>query len=181
MVIDLEDALVGAASGDQNSQKEIFEQHFGKVSGISIRYADNDEEATEITKKTFLTIFNKLRESGVPSDFESMLTDITIESALIEISKKNLEVDGETLMDKANINEDSVSITERIEPEVLVEFIQELPTLVRTVFNMYVIDGFTHESIVKRLGIDEETSKQLLNGAKEFISNKIMEIADEYK
>ena len=133
---------------------------------ISLRYANNRDEASEILNDGFMKIFANLKKFDLSKPFKPWLRKIMVNTAIDHYHKKQREIHGEEM--KKAINEsDSEKILSGISYQEVIGLLQKLPPSYRTVFNLYVIEGYTHEEIANLLNIAPGTSKSNLFKARE--------------
>ncbi|CAM1352427.1 RNA polymerase sigma-70 factor, ECF subfamily (fragment) [Tenacibaculum crassostreae] len=118
---------------------------------------------------SFLTIFKKINQYNNKGSFEGWIKRITINTALQKYREK---VPLQLVVDEEEI-EDVVEINPEVNVNILLELIQDLPDRYRLVFNLYVLDNFSHKEISEMLKISEGTSKSNLSRAKFILKEKI--------
>lgn len=157
--------IIECKKGDPKAQKSLYEKYAPIFYGICLRYMKNTTEAEDLLVESFYTIFNKLDQYKATGSFEGWMKRIVVNSCLMKIRKRNnlnLHVDIENAY---NIKEEANAITDINHAELL-EMLEELPTGYRTVFNLYVIEGYKHREIGEIMGISINTSKSQLILAK---------------
>jgi len=149
--------------GDRKAQNWLFERYQGVLFGICLRYAANEAEAEDMFQEGMITIYQKLYKYKPTGSFTGWLKKVMINSCLQVLrSRKNIFT--VTLMDnQLNIAAERNHYESPISEEMLLTFIQQLPIGYRTVFNLYVVEGYTHVEIGEHLGISTNTSKELKN------------------
>jgi RNA polymerase sigma-70 factor (ECF subfamily) len=164
---------VGAcALNSRESQKVIYNSFYGYAMAICDRYTQNQDDAMEILNDGFLKIFREIHHykpaySDVVSSFKGWLRKIMIYTA-IDHFRKNHKHQAVTDLDNVvyqvpSVSEDAV---EKLTHEEIIRSIQDLSPAYRTVFNLFVIDGLSHEEIAEKLGISIGTSKSNLSKAR---------------
>lgn len=118
---------------------------------------------------SFLTIFKKINQYNNKGSFEGWIKRITINTALQKYREK---VPLQLVVEEEEI-EDVVEINPEVNVNILLELIQDLPDRYRLVFNLYVLDNFSHKEISEMLKISEGTSKSNLSRAKFILKEKI--------
>jgi RNA polymerase sigma factor (sigma-70 family) len=158
---DIKHILSGCKSRDRKSQKELYRQYFGFSMKICLRYAEHKEEAVEIVNDGFMRVFNNISKYDQSRPFKSWLSTIMINTS-IDYYRRRIR---RTKMEELNSNhelEEHEHILSRINYEDLIKLVQKLSTGYRTVFNLFVIDGYTHEEISAMLSISVGASKSNL-------------------
>jgi RNA polymerase sigma-70 factor (ECF subfamily) len=174
--LDLNDLVIGCKNNDRKAQK-AFVDHFGKyLFAICRRYMRDDEEAKDVLQDSFVSIFNNISEFRSDAlALKSWTRQITINAALQRIRKtyRDKEIMTETMIDDRNEMPD---IYGKIGVDEIMTLINELPAMYSQVFNLYVIDGYSHKEISDLIGVQESSSRAMLTRAKKMIRDKIFEI-----
>lgn len=132
---------------------------------ICLRYSASKEEAAEILNDAFMKVFTHIKKFDMTRSFKPWLRQILINTAINQYKKSQKHLATETIKDTAREDVDE-KILSGISYQEIVDMIQKLPPAYRTVFNLYVIEGYKHEEIANQLGIDIGTSKSNLFKAK---------------
>lgn len=139
---------------------------------MCLKYASSYEDAEDILQDSFILIFNKIHQYKHKGSFEGWLKRITINIALEKYRKnKKLQV----VRNNEFEGEIHVDIEENIDADFLLSLIQQLPDQYRLVFNLYVLDHFSHKEVAEVLNISEGTSKSNLSRARAILKQKILE------
>lgn len=158
-------------NGDRDALEQLYDRYAAKLRGICLRYSKSEHEAEDIFQDAFIKILNNLKSYQHKGSFEGWLKRIVINAAIDHIKKyhnfKNHiscdEVnDGERL---CAVNPDMLAASE------LLEIIKKIPSGYNTVFNLFVIEGYTHPEIAGMLNISESTSRSQLSKARNYIKN----------
>jgi len=158
---------------DRKSQKFLYEHFYGKMIAVCMRYATDYNEAQDILHEGFIKVFDKLKSFKNEGSFEGWIRRIIVNSAIDYVRiKKKLTFDSEEKSIIDNIkDEDEVLLEEenlsKIKAELIIELIQELSPAYKTVFNLYVLEGYSHKQVAEALSISEGTSKSNLAKAKQ--------------
>ena len=166
----LEQLIQKCKKNDTKAQSEIYKLFSSKLFAICLKYSRNHAEAQDILHDAFLVIFKKITQFKSKGSFEGWLKRIVINTALQRYRKKGvLEIVNEELIEdvKVEIDNDDVNI------DFLLKCIQELPDRYRLVFNLYVLDGYSHKEIAKMLNITTGTTKSNLARGRMILRNKI--------
>lgn len=158
--------LEGCLRGDRVSQKLLYKEYYNYGMSISLRYAGNRDEASEILNDSFMKIFSNLKKFDLQKPFKPWLRKILVNTSINHYHKKQREIRVEE-MQKAKNEWDSEKILSGISYQEVIGLLQKLPPAYRTVFNLYVIEGYSHEEIAGMLHIATGTSKSNLYKAKE--------------
>ncbi|AUS05272.1 RNA polymerase sigma factor [Pseudotamlana carrageenivorans] len=152
------------------AQGELYKLYSNKLFAISLKYSRNRAEAEDNLQDAFLTIFNKIEQYKNKGSFEGWLKRITVNTVLQRYrTEKVFELVNESAIEdvEVEIDEDAVSI------DYLLQIIQELPDRYRLVFNLYVLDGYSHKEIADMLNINVGTSKSNLARARMILKSTI--------
>jgi len=169
--------IKGCLNNDRRAQKMLFDEYAGRLMAISYRYMGNEEEANEVFQEGFIKIFNKLTTYNPSSETFNIfywMKRIIINTALDKLRQRKQK---RILMlsDKDNTfqttNHDEIydfesADRDKLTADVLIEAVSKLSPMYRVVFNLHVVEEYTHAEIADRLGISEGTSKSNLFKAK---------------
>lgn len=167
--------IEGAKAGDRRSQKAIYDMLSGKMYAVCLRYMGDRDTAADILQDGFVTLFTKLDSFSGEGSFEGWARRIFVNTALMSLRKKDALKDSEDVDAAWNITSDDPTAIEKIGYKDLLEMVAALPPGFRTVFNMYVIEGYSHKEIGEELGISETTSRSQLQRARVLLQSKIKE------
>ena len=166
----LNELVKQCAKNDRRAQEEIYQLFSGKLFSICLKYSKNKQEAQDNFQDGFITIFDKIGQFKFKGSFEGWLKRVMVNTILLKYRQKNVlslitdEIPDEVIVD---IDDEEVSL------DFLLNLIQELPDRYRMVFNLYVLDGYSHKEISKMLQIAEGTSKSNLARARNILKQKI--------
>ena len=159
--------------GDRKAQNLLYERYQGVLFGICLRYGSNEAEAEDMFQEGIITIYQNLYQYQPTGSFTGWLKKVMVNSCLQVLrSKKNIFT--VTLMDhQLNVAEETEVYQNPITEDMLLKFVQQLPIGYRTIFNLYVIEGYTHQEIGQYLNISTNTSKSQLSRAKKLLRSLI--------
>ena len=146
------------------AQSEIYELYADVLFGICLKYSRNYQDAEDTLQDSFLIIFDKITQYNKKGSFEGWIKRIAINTALQKYRKKT-----PLQLVKVTEVEDLVEIDfedKNLDIDFLLNLIQQLPDQYRLVFNLYVLDSYSHKEISKMLNISEGTSKSNLSRAR---------------
>ncbi|MCF8367787.1 MAG: sigma-70 family RNA polymerase sigma factor [Bacteroidales bacterium] len=163
-----------------NESKELLYKHFApKMYGICLRFAGNAMEADDILQESFIKIFNKIKDFRNEGSLEGWIRRTIINTA-INFYRRNVKFAKMGYLDEVEIEDNSYSsIYSKLSSEEILNLVQELPIGYRTVFNLNVIEGYTHKEIGKMLNISDNTSKSQLTRARSALQVKIKNLVKE--
>ena len=155
---------------DTKAQGELYKLFSSKLFSTCLKYSRNYAEAEDNLQDAFLTIFNKIGQYKHKGSFEGWLKRIAVNTVLQRYrNEKVFDIVNENTAEEVDIeiDEDDISI------DYLLGIIQELPDRYRLVFNMYVLDGYSHKEIAEMLEINIGTSKSNLARARQILKQTI--------
>ena len=159
---------------DAKAQSQLYKQYASKLFSLCLKYSKNYVEAEDNLQDAFVTIFNKIEQNKQKGSFEGWMKRIAINTAL----QRYRQVGVFNIIDENAIEDVSVEIdNDEVDLDFLLQIIQDLPDRYRLVFNLYVMDGFSHSEISKMLNISSGTSKSNLARARMILKQKI----EDYK
>jgi len=165
------DLIKGCIEGDRRMQKQLYDQFSPKMYAVCLRYMGNADDAQDILQEGFIKIFKNLERFRGEGSFEGWVRRIFVNTAIEHIRKKKLNL---SLTEKEDTIEfKSVSAVENINEKDLLKIVSDLSPGYRSVFNLYVVEGFSHKEIGELLGINEGTSKSQLARARMILQQKI--------
>jgi len=161
--------------GHPRAQKIFYDMFAPKMYGVALRYSRDRDEANDILQEGFIKVFNNLDSFRNEGSLEGWVRR-TIVNTAINYYKKNAKHHHQSDMDMVMIFEESdiVSVVDKMSADELLEKISELPDGYRAVFNLNVIEGYTHKEIGEMLEISENTSKSQLARAKSYLQKRIV-------
>ena len=167
--------IEGAKRGDRRSQKAIFDLLSPKMFAVCLRYMGDRDAAEDILQDGFVTLFSKLDSYSGAGSFEGWARRIFVNTALMSLRKKDALKNTEDLDVAWNVASNDPSPIQKIGNDDLLKMVASLPPGFRAVFNMYIIEGYSHKEIAETLGISETTSRSQLQRARMLMQSKIKE------
>lgn len=173
--------LCKCLKNDRTSQKVLYEKYYGYALKIAFRYANCYDDATLITNDAFVKAFRSLQqfelndeENIISFRFKGWLRRIVINTAIDKLRKKNIEGFSQDLTtDCWDISDSSDNADSKLLYKELIDYLKELPPVYQKVFNLFVIDGYSHAEIGEMLQISVGTSKSNLSRAKDLLQKKL--------
>lgn len=148
----------------RDAQRQLYEYMAPKLYHTCKRYLKKEEEIEDVLADSFYTIFTKIDKLKEAAAFEGWARKITVNYCLMMIRKKvnfNMYLDDIDLASQPM----TAAITD-LEEEDLLNLLNLIPEGCRTIFNLFVVEGYTHKEIAEMLQISEGTSKSQLNVSK---------------
>ncbi|WP_411766079.1 RNA polymerase sigma factor [Winogradskyella sp. A3E31] len=170
----LDQLIIKCKKGDAKAQEQLYRLYARKLFSVCIKYSNNYSEAEDHLQDAFVTIFNKIEQFSHKGSFEGWMKRIAVNTVLQKYrGARVFEIINEEAIEDVVVDVDD----EDISLDFLLDIIQALPERYRMVFNLYVLDGFTHKEISNMLKISIGTSKSNLARARMILKTKI----EEYK
>jgi len=170
---ELNQLIRGCIKHDRNSQKLLYKVFYGFAMGICLRYAGNRDEAAEVMNQGFLKVFNRIESYDASRPFKAWLGKIMV-NVSIDHYRANLKMAYTEDLDKAEHISNGDLADKNLNYNDLLAMVQQLPQAYRTVFNLFAIEGFSHEEIASMLKIGVGTSKSNLHKARQKLKIMIL-------
>jgi len=161
-----QEALInGCISGRADYQRILFHKYAPTMFAVCLRYAPDYHQAEDYLQEGFIKVFNKLHQYANKGSFEGWLRTIFVNNS-IEVLRKNKKWYELFPNDQSPQLVSTPNILDHLATQELLQCIQKLPDGYRTIFNLYVIEGYAHKEISKMMKISEGTSKSQLSRAR---------------
>ena len=168
----LQDIIAGCVQNNQKDQRFLYEKYYGYCLKTVFRYIYRYDKAVDVVNDGFVKVFRNFSKFHYNSteNLEMILMGwmrmIMINTAIDQLRKNNFLPEIGEISENIWLEDKSQHSDQALMYKELVKEIKKLPPSYRTVFNMYVIDGFTHQEIANQLGISVGTSKSNLSKAR---------------
>jgi len=163
---ELHQLIGGCIKQDRTSQKMLYKAFYGFSMGICLRYANNRDEAAEVMNQGFYKVFTRIETFDRTRPFKAWLGRIMM-NVSIDYYRANLKMAYTDDLDKAEHLSDGDLTDQKLNYDDLLRMVQKLPRAYRTVFNLFAVEGYTHEEIGELLHISPGTSKSNLHKARQ--------------
>ena len=174
------DLITGCIEGNRRMQEELYRRFSPRMYAVCLRYAGNSEEAEDILQEGFIKVFKKLDSFRSEGSFEGWVRRIFVNTAIEHFRRKRYLMPV-TEKEENTIEGKYVSVLDTLAEKDIIALVQDLSPGYRTVFNMYVIEGYTHKEIADILGISEGTSKSQLSRAKVILQDMVKNFIDNHR
>ena len=171
------DLIQGCIAGNRRMQEALYQRFSPRMYAVCLRYAGNAEEAEDILQEGFIKIFKKLDSFRSEGSFEGWIRRIFVNTAIEHFRRKRY-LQPVTEKEENTIEGKYVSVLDELAEQDILTLVQDLSPGYRTVFNMYVVEGYTHKEIADMLGISEGTSKSQLSRAKVILQEMVKKYID---
>lgn len=166
--------------GKHKSFSMLYNRYAPKMMGVCFRYSKTKDEAEDVLQEGFIKVFQKIKSFEGKGSFEGWIRRIMVNTAINNYKANNKHYYHDDIDKDNNINlrtDETLpfEFDEKTDKVNVVKLIQQLPTGYQMVFNLYVIDGLTHQEIAEQLDVSINTSKSQLSKARKWLRNKILE------
>ena len=168
---ELQELIQGCIRNERSAQEKMYKLFYPRMMSLVRRYIDQEMQAEEVLNNGFLRAFQKVEQYTFQGSFEGWLRKIVFH-AVSDYVKQNVKYNEKIVL----VEKDQFVHKDRADKlyyNELLEMVQTLPGATRAVFNMYVMEGFSHKEIGKNLGISEGTSKWHLSEGRRILKEKI--------
>lgn len=170
----LREALADSLVPNKQKGKEyIYRRYYGYIMAIVFRYIRDEMEAEELTNESFVKAFNKLDffeqnecDNALEKTFRSWIARIAVNSCIDALRRKKQITMIDDLPERDTLRH-SVDNMQQLDVNDIMKLLHRLPDIQKSIFNLYEIEGYSHEEISKALGIPESTSRTYLARAKQ--------------
>jgi len=168
--LSIEQLINDCKKKDIKAQEQLYRQYASKLFSVCLKYSRNYTEAQDNLQDGFLLIFEKIHLFSFKGSFEGWMKRVMI-NHILQLYRKETFL---SLVDEQVADEVEVEIDEEhVSIDFLMKIIQELPDRYRLVFNLFAIDGYSHQEIATLLNINIGTSKSNLSRARMILKEKI--------
>lgn len=180
--LSLESAVKGCAQdGGERYKAFVYKTCYGYVLSITLRYVKNEFDAEELTNESFIRAFNKIetfncKEEGArfEKSFRSWLARIAVNISIDFLRARKQLVALDDVSDQ-ELGPHQVTVSSELEVADILKLLQQLPDIQRAIFNLYEVEGYSHEEVSAMLAIPESTSRTYLTRAKKRLRQLYLE------
>jgi RNA polymerase sigma-70 factor (ECF subfamily) len=175
---DISQIIEGCKKNDRRAQERLYKDYYRAMLTLCLRYTKNEADAVEVLNNGFLKVFKNIqRFNPEKASLYTWLRTIIVNSCIDFFKARQKEMHHEELDSICEVHFPAEAIS-RIKSTELLELIRQLPPATQAVFNLYVIEGYSHKEIGQMLQISEGTSKWHLSEARKLLQYKIKITAD---
>jgi RNA polymerase sigma-70 factor (ECF subfamily) len=169
---ELENIIRGCIEQNSKAQEQLFKMMYGKMMSVCLRYMGDVDEAKDVLQDGFIKLFDKIDRYNFQGSFEGWMRRMFVNTSIDAIRKKKrnpFKINDESRVSEEFSDEFGSENNEltAIKASVAMEAVQTLSPAYRAVFNLYVVENYTHKEIGEILGVSEGTSKSNLAKAKQ--------------
>lgn len=161
----LQTLISGCRKGDRKSQEHLYQKYYAYGMSVCLRYTVNEEEAIEVLNDSFMKVFTKLETFDTGKPFQTWFRRILINTAINYFHRNEKHQHHQPLEGSTELAYEQ-HILSQLSYKEIIRLVQQLSPVYRTVFNLYVIDGYPHEEIAEVLQISVGASKSNLSRAR---------------
>ncbi len=155
------DLIQACVRKERWAQKLIYEEYYSKMMGICLRYASSEDEALDILHEGFIKVFKNIAQYQAGTSLGAWIRRIMVNTA-IDYYRKNIRRRTEDIEQAYDISSDTADAVSQCTEQEILGAVQQLSPAYRAVFNLYVIEGYSHKEIAAMLDITESTSRSNL-------------------
>lgn len=168
----------GCVRGERIAQDKLYKKFSSLLFGICLRYTKNRMEAEDVLQDVFVKIYNNIHTYHNDGSFEGWLRRIAVNTSITNYRKNLKHAYQDDIDDVVRMKDEPMMVQDlEFTAEEMMGCIQKLPPGYKTVFNLYVVEGFMHKEIGDMLGIDVNTSKSQLSRAKTYLQKELEAIS----
>ncbi len=162
-----------AANGNEAAFRELYEAYKHNLFTICLRYAKERDHAQDYLQEAFISIYKNLGQfDHTKGALYTWMKRVTINTCLMDLRKGTLYF--VSMTEAIHVENNTEDVLSKLSLQEMLQIISLLPPGYRTIFNMYVIDGYSHKEIAEQLGITVSTSKSQLMKARNILKKKIL-------
>jgi len=171
-----EDELIkGCITGEKYCQELLYRKYASKMFGVCLGYVNSHDDAKDVMQEAFVKIFGSLKKYTGEGSFEGWIRRIIVNTS-IDYYRKALKEQKNVRIDDVYTIKTEASVLEKIKEKELLELIHKLPEGARIIFNLYAIEGYSHDEIAKMLNISLSTSKSQFWRARNLLQSWVGEL-----
>ena len=174
--MDEQELIQGCIAARPKAQKALFDIYAPKLYVVCLRYLKDQMRAQDVLQDTFVKIFANISNYKSEGAFEGWLKRIAVNTCLDQLRKDKKLLSDVSIEDVSYQLATQSTSAEKLMADDLLKLVQALPDGYRTVFNLFAIEGFSHQEIAQQLGISESTSKTQYLRARAYLKERIENI-----
>lgn len=174
--MDEQELIQGCIAARPKAQKALFDIYAPKLYVVCLRYLKDQMRAQDVLQDSFVKIFANISNYKSEGAFEGWLKRIAVNTCLDQLRKDKKLLTDISIDDVSYQLATQSTSAEKLMADDLLKLVQALPDGYRTVFNLFAIEGFSHQEIAQQLGISESTSKTQYLRARAYLKERIENI-----
>ena len=177
----LEQLVPACRRGERSAQRRMFDALAPKMMALCLRYIGDRPTAEDVLQDGFVTLFSRLDSYSGAGSFEGWARRIFVNTALMHLRKTDALKLSDDIEEARGLFTEEATPAQKMGYRELMALIARLPADARTVFNMYVIEGYSHKEIAQTLGFNEATSRSKLQRARIRLQEMIQRTEEQKK
>jgi RNA polymerase sigma factor (sigma-70 family) len=166
------DLIKGCLENDRRMQQELYNRFAPKMYGVCLRYTGNGDDAQDVLQDGFVKVFRKLDSFRSEGSFEGWIRRVFVNTAIEHFRRKHY-MQPVTEREENTLESKTLTALDGLSEKDILKLVQQLAPGYRAVFNLYVVEGYSHKEIGEMLDITEGTSKSQLSRAKVILQDMI--------
>jgi RNA polymerase sigma factor (sigma-70 family) len=166
------DLIKGCLENDRRMQQELYNRFAPKMYGVCLRYTGNGDDAQDVLQDGFVKVFRKLDSFRSEGSFEGWIRRVFVNTAIEHFRRKHY-MQPVTEREENTLESKTLTALDGLSEKDILKLVQQLAPGYRAVFNLYVVEGYSHKEIGEMLDITEGTSKSQLSRAKVILQEMI--------
>jgi len=162
-------------------QEELYNRFSGKMYAVCLRYSNNADDAQDLLQEGFIKVYRNLHRFRAEGSFEGWVRRVFVNSSIEHFRKKSIQLAAVSEREEETIGDKDINALDTLAEKDIINLIRELSPGYRTVFNLYVVEGYSHGEIAGMLGISEGTSKSQLARARGVLQKKVTQYLSDTK
>lgn len=159
--IDEQEFITACVANERWAQQQLYEAFYSSMKPVCRRYANNDDDALDILHEGFIKVFRHISKYQAGTSLGSWIKRIMINTS-IDYYRKAVRRRTESLDTVYHVSTSEPDVISKMAAQEIIDSLQLLTPAYRSVFNLYVIEGYPHKEVAKMLGITESTSRSNL-------------------
>ncbi len=172
------DIIQGCRAGRREDQQRLYNWLAPRMLAVCRAYSKDRSEAEDLMHEGFMSVFKHIGQYRGQGSFEGWVRKIMVNVVLARYRKNHWLYPVETLPETTQLGWQEPDV--RLEAAEILEMISELPPRYRMVFNLYALEGYSHQEIAGQLNITEGTSKSNLSRARQILQARLLDAGHSY-
>ena len=170
----IEALIEGCVNNDRKAQERLYRNYYKVMVNICTRYTNNETDALAVLNTAFYKVFKNIKRfDASKAGIYTWIRTIVVNECISFINASKNRISAVELNEADEIHVEP-SVIEKIKEANLLLLIQQLAPATKTVFNLFILEGYSHKQIGEMLGISEGTSKWHLNDARKKLQDLII-------
>lgn len=153
--------LAALCRGDRAAQRVLYETYYGQLMSVCQRYVSNEHEAMDLLHESFIKIFAKIKSYQEGTSLVAWMRRIAVNTA-IDHYRKSVRRRTENIDQAFHLSSNEPDVISQYSAKEILSAVQQLTPTYRAIFNLYVVEGYSHREIAEQFDITESTSRSNL-------------------